>query len=90
MRGSNLTITGSTRYNGSPDLLTVISVYFTETHVLFPSLTIREKLLYAASLWLPSSTSSQQRSQLVEVIILKLGLEERADTRAGDGLKAGG
>ena len=90
MRGSNLTITGSTRYNGSPDLLTVTSAYVTQTDVLLPSLTVRETLLYAASLRLPSSTTSQRRRQLVEEIILELGLKECADTRIGDGFKKGG
>lgn len=90
MRGSNLTITGSTRYNDSPDLLTVTSAYVTQTNVLLPSLTVRETLLYAASLRLPSSTDSQQRNQLVEEIILELGLKECANTRVGDGLKKGG
>jgi ABC-type multidrug transport system ATPase subunit len=90
MRGSNLTITGSTRYNGSPDLLTITSAYVTQTDVLLPSLTVRETLLYAASLRLPSSTTSQQRSQLVEEVILELGLKECAATRIGDGFKKGG
>ena len=90
MRGSNLTINGNTRYNGSPDLLTVTSAYVTQTDVLLPSLTVRETLLYAASLRLPSSTTSRQRSQLVEEIILELGLKECADTRIGDGSKKGG
>ena len=90
MHGSNLTIAGSTRYNGSPDLLTVTSAYVTQTDVLLPSLTVRETLLYAASLRLPSSTTSQQRNQLVEEVILELGLKECANTRVGDGLKKGG
>jgi len=90
MRGSNLTITGSTRYGGSPDLLTVTSAYVTQTDVLLPSLTARETLLYAASLRLPSPATSQQRSQLVEEIILELGLKECADTRVGDGFRKGG
>ena len=90
MRGSNLTISGSTRYNGSPNLLTVTSAYVTQTDVLLPTLTVRETLLYAASLRLPSSTTSQQRSQLVEEIILELGLKECAGTRVGDGFKKGG
>jgi len=90
MRGSNLTITGSTHYNGSPDLLTVTTAYVTQTDVLIPSLTVRETLLYAASLRLPSSTTSQRRKQLVEEVILELGLKECADTRVGDGVKKGG
>ena len=90
MRGSNFTITGSTRYCGSPDLLTVTSAYVTQTDALLPSLTARETLLYAASLRLPPPATSQQRSQLVEEIILELGLKECADTRVGDGFKKGG
>ena len=90
MRGSNLTATGSTRYNGSPDLLTVTSAYVTQSDVLLPALTVRETLLYAASLRLPSSTTSQQRSQLVEEVILELGLKECANTRVGDGFRKGG
>ena len=90
MRASNLTITGSTRYNGSPDLLTVTSAYVTQTDVLLPSLTVRETLLYAASLRLPSSTTSRRCEQLVEEVILELGLKECADTRVGDGFKKGG
>jgi len=90
MRGSNLAITGSIRYNESPDLLTVTSAYVTQTDVLIPSLTVRETLLYAASLRLPSSTTSQRRKQLVEEVILELGLKECADTRVGDGVKKGG
>jgi len=90
MRGSNLTITGSTRFNGSSDLLTVTSAYVTQTDVLLPSLTVRETLLYAASLRLPSPTTSEQRSQLVEEIILELGLKECAGTRVGDGFRKGG
>lgn len=90
MRGSNLTISGSTSYNGSPDPLTVTSAYVTQTDVLLPSLTVRETLVYAASLRLPPSITSQQRSQLVEEIILELGLKDCADTRIGDGLRKGG
>lgn len=49
-------------------------------HGVSPSSTVHETLLYAASLRLPSSTTSQQRSQLVEEVIPELGLKERADT----------
>src|SRR5258708_1501514 len=47
VRGSNLAIAGSARYNGSPDLLTATNAYVTQTDVLLPSLTVRETLLYA-------------------------------------------
>lgn len=89
MRGSNLTVTGNTHYNGSPDPLTVTSADVPQIDVLLPYLTVRETLLYAASLRLPSSVT-QQRSQLVEEIILELGLKECADNRVGSGLTKGG
>jgi len=90
MRGTNLTITGSTHYNGSSDLLTVTNAYVTQTDVLLPSLTVRETLCYAASLRLPPSTTSKQHHQLVEEIILELGLKECADTRVVYESKKGG
>ena len=90
MGGSNVAITGSTRYNGSLDLLTVTSAYVTQIDVLLPSLTVRQTLIYAASLRLPSSFTSQQRRQLVEEIILELGLKDCADTRVGGGCRKGG
>ena len=90
VRGSNVFICGSTRYNGSSHLLTVTSAYVTQTDILLPTLTVRETFLYAASLRLPSSVTSQQRGQLVEEIILELGLKDCADTRVGDGFKKGG
>ena len=38
MRGPNLTITGSTHYNGPPDLLTVTNTCVTETDYASPLL----------------------------------------------------
>lgn len=85
MRGSNLTTTGSLLYNGSPNLSSFTNAYVTQTDILLPALTVRETLRYAASLRLPSSTKNQERRQLVEEIILELGLKECAETRVGDG-----
>lgn len=52
--------------------------------LLLPTLTVRETLMYAASLRLSSSTSAE-RQNLVEEIILELGLKECANTMVGDG-----
>jgi ABC-type multidrug transport system ATPase subunit len=52
--------------------------------LLLPTLTVRETLMYAASLRLSSSTS-KERQHLVEEIILELGLKECANTMVGDG-----
>jgi len=78
MRRSNFTIAGTTRYNDSPDLLTTTNAYVTQIDALLPSLTVRESLLYAASLRLPSSTTPQQRERLVEEIIFSSSASRNA------------
>jgi ABC-type multidrug transport system ATPase subunit len=85
MRGSNLTTSGTLSYNGFPNISSFANAYVTQADVLLPTLTVRETLRYAASLRLPSSTTEAQRNQLVEEIILELGLKECAETRVGDG-----
>ncbi|KAF9046944.1 hypothetical protein BDZ89DRAFT_1155194 [Hymenopellis radicata] len=90
MRSSNLDITGQLLYNDSESLSTVTHAYVTQTDVLLPTLTVRETLMCAADLRLPSSVSKVQRATLVEEIILELGLKECADTTVGDGFKRRG
>lgn len=54
------------------------------------SLTVRETLMYAAELRLPSSVKAPERHRLVEELILELGLKECADTVVGDGYRRRG
>lgn len=49
-----------------------------------PILSVRETLNYAAHLRLPRTMSSQKKRELVELVLLELGLKECADTRVGD------
>ncbi len=90
MRSSNLDITGQLLYNDSRSLSAVTHAYVTQTDVLLPTLTVRETLMCAADLRLPSSVSKEQRAKLVEEIVLELGLKECADTTVGDGFKRRG
>ncbi|PBK66494.1 P-loop containing nucleoside triphosphate hydrolase protein [Armillaria solidipes] len=85
MRGSNLSVGGERFYNGSTSLSSISHAYVTQTDSLLPTLTVRETLAYAANLRLPASTSSAQRAQLVDDIILELGLKDCANTHVGDG-----
>ncbi|KAF5379888.1 hypothetical protein D9757_007190 [Collybiopsis confluens] len=85
MRGSNMVLSGSVLYNGSPSLSSVTSAYVMQMDMLLPSLTVRETLLYAAALRLPSDTAEIERRNLVEEIILELGLKDCANTQVGDG-----
>jgi ABC-type multidrug transport system ATPase subunit len=86
MRGSNVSVSGTVLYNMTPNLSSFSNAYVIQTDVLLPDLSVRETLQYAASLRLPSSTTKEQRRQLVEEVILELGLKECADTRVGDGV----
>ncbi|KAJ4488579.1 P-loop containing nucleoside triphosphate hydrolase protein [Lentinula aciculospora] len=81
MKSSTVVLSGSVLYNGSPDLSTVKSAYVTQMDLFLPSLTVKETLLYAAALRLPSRTTNMERRNLVEEIILELGLKECANTQ---------
>ncbi|KIK54550.1 hypothetical protein GYMLUDRAFT_48683 [Collybiopsis luxurians FD-317 M1] len=85
MRGSAMVLSGSVLYNDSPALSSVTSSYVTQMDMLLPSLTVRETLLYAAALRLPSTTTDRERRNLVEEIILELGLKDCTNTHVGDG-----
>jgi len=61
--------------------------YVTQFDTLIPFLTVRETLVFAAQLKLPSSENYEQ---VVEGIILDLGLKEVADSRIGETGVVGG
>ncbi|KAF2853926.1 ABC transporter-like protein [Plenodomus tracheiphilus IPT5] len=84
LQGTRLTTSGTTLFNGSTDASQIRSAYVIQQDILLPTLTVRETLTYAAQLRLPSSISSTERNQLVEEVILELGLKEAADTRIGN------
>ncbi|KAF9350487.1 hypothetical protein BGX34_001194, partial [Mortierella sp. NVP85] len=58
--------------------------YLQQNDFLMPFLTVRETLNYAAHLRLPRTMSNQKKRELVELVLLELGLKECADTRVGD------
>ena len=57
--------------------------------VLPSMLTVREALLFAASLRLPESVSAQEKRLRVEEVIEQLGLSRAANTRIGSGERRG-
>jgi ABC-type multidrug transport system ATPase subunit len=83
MQGKRLSTSGRTLFNGTADAK-VRSAYVIQQDILIPTLTVRETLTYAAQLRLPSSIIQAERTQLVEEVILELGLKEAADTRIGN------
>jgi ABC-type multidrug transport system ATPase subunit len=84
MKGSRLLTQGRTLFNGSEDASNIRSAYCIQQDLLLPTLTVRETLTYAAQLRLPPSVSRDERKQLVEEVIMELGLKEAANTRIGN------
>ncbi|KIV85835.1 hypothetical protein PV11_01490 [Exophiala sideris] len=95
VKTSRIDVSGSVYYNTS--LLSfhkgtkarINVAYALQDDVLWPQLTVRETLTYAAALRLPSSVTHQERSQPVEDVLEDLGLTQCADTRIGDSLHKG-
>lgn len=83
MTSGRLAFGGTTTFNGKEGVDSIRSAYVMQQDVLLPTLTVRETLRYAADLRLPPPTTGKERRQVVEEVILELGLKECADTRIG-------
>jgi ABC-type multidrug transport system ATPase subunit len=84
MNGKRLFASGKTLFNSSEDASRIRSAYVIQQDILLPTLTVRETLMYAAQLRLPSSFTEKERARLVEEVILELSLKEAANTRIGN------
>ncbi|KAJ5294077.1 hypothetical protein N7508_008898 [Penicillium antarcticum] len=76
-------VSGKTTFNKTKNINHIRSAYVMQEDVLIPTLTVRETLRYSADLRLPSPTTAAERRDIVEQVILELGLKECADTRIG-------
>lgn len=76
---------GSVTYNDQPfsKFLKSRIGFVTQDDVLFPHLTVRETLTYAAYLRLPKSLTKQQKEERALDVISELGLERCQDTMIG-------
>lgn len=88
VKSSNIATKGNIYYNGQPNLSHVTHAFVLQQDILEPNLTCRETLKYAADLRL-SDASKEYRYNIVEEIILELGLKECADTMVGDSSRRG-
>ncbi|CEQ39426.1 SPOSA6832_00937 [Sporobolomyces salmonicolor] len=71
-------------YDRSPPTKTKNIIGYVQQHdYLLPYLTVRETLTFAAALRLPRSVSAEQRSAIVEQVIVELGLADAADVIVG-------
>lgn len=89
LNSARLETSGTVLYNGNPKLSSIRSAYLMQQDVLVPTLTVRETLVYAAELRLPPPTTVAERRQVVEDVILELGLKECANTRIGNNVHKG-
>ncbi|KAF9557553.1 hypothetical protein EC968_007605, partial [Mortierella alpina] len=87
MNGPEVLMSGSIKCNGvkAKKYWNDGSVgYLQQNDFLMPFLTVRETLTYAAHLRLPKAMTTQKKLELVELVLLELGLKECAETRVGD------
>ncbi|TID30667.1 hypothetical protein CANINC_000734 [Pichia inconspicua] len=75
---------GEIKYNNDSSLSNFRHAYVIQQDILLPTLTCFETLMYAAELKLPKLTSREKRINLVNEIILTLGLNECKNTLVGD------
>ncbi|KAK8050784.1 ABC transporter [Apiospora phragmitis] len=84
MFSSRLSQTGRITFNDAEGVHSARHAYVMQQDVLLPTLTVRETLRYSANLRLPPPTTEEERMQIVEEVILELGLKDCADTRIGN------
>ncbi|TYJ50560.1 hypothetical protein E1A91_A01G215800v1 [Gossypium mustelinum] len=79
------TVGGSITYNDQPysKFLKSRIGFVTQDDVLFPHLTVKETLMYAARLRLPKVLTRQQKEKRAVDVIYELGLERCQDTMIG-------
>ncbi|XVF07483.1 hypothetical protein REPUB_Repub06bG0143000 [Reevesia pubescens] len=79
------TVGGSITYNDQPysKFLKSRIGFVTQDDVLFPHLTVKETLTYAARLRLPKTLTKQQKEKRAIDVIYELGLERCQDTMIG-------
>ncbi|XP_068650319.1 ABC transporter G family member 22-like [Aristolochia californica] len=84
-RLSDPAMTGSITYNDQPysKVLKRSIGFVTQDDVLFPHLTVKETLTYAALLRLPKTLPKQQKQERAMDVICELGLERCQDTKIG-------
>lgn len=84
-RLTNPASTGSVTYNDQPysKFLKSRIGFVTQDDILFPHLTVKETLTYAALLRLPKTLTKQEKEKRAADVIRELGLERCQDTMIG-------
>uniref|UniRef100_A0A2P2KVB5 ABC transporter G family member 12-like isoform X1 n=1 Tax=Rhizophora mucronata TaxID=61149 RepID=A0A2P2KVB5_RHIMU len=77
-------MTGNVLFNGKKRKADCGVAYVTQEDVLLGTLTVRETITYSANLRLPSSMSKEEVQDVVEGIIIEMGLQDCADRLIGN------
>lgn len=83
---------GTVLVNGeqaTPAILRDVSAYVEQEDALIGSITVRETMVFAARLALPSSVSRREAFQRVDDLITSFGLQAHANTIVGTPIKKG-
>lgn len=84
---SNSKLTGSVLVNGRPRVNSVfkaVSAYVQQDDVLFAHLTVKETLMLSAHFYLASTVTTQEKEDMVEAVIMELGLAKAKNTIIGN------
>ncbi|ANZ76983.1 BA75_04310T0 [Komagataella pastoris] len=74
-KNKSFLFSGMIKYNENTDIERVRHAYMTQTDFFLPNLTVYETLDYAAKLKLPRNYTDAERTELVESILVELGLD---------------
>lgn len=67
----------------------VRQAYVRQEDIFYTQMTVRETLMFAAKLRLPSSVPIEEKREVVDALLKKLSLVKAADTIVGDSVKRG-
>jgi ATP-binding cassette subfamily G (WHITE) protein 2 len=85
-------LTGAVLVNGKPrqnNVFKAISAYVQQDDVLFAHLTVKETLMLSAHFYLASTVSTKEKEDMVEAVIMELGLAKAKNTIIGNDKERG-
>lgn len=80
---------GSVTFNGRTERNGIRMTYLPQEDILYPTLTVRETLQYAADLSLARTVDKEKRLTLVELVMDDLGLKSCANNRVAQACSSG-
>ncbi|KAL2329218.1 hypothetical protein Fmac_022645 [Flemingia macrophylla] len=81
----NVIMSGNVLLNGKKRRLEYgVVAYVTQEDILLGTLTVRETISYSANLRLPASMSKEEVNDMIEGVIMEMGLQECADRLIGN------